>query len=60
VPVEEPSTASQEAVGIAANNRTIRVDHLVGEGEQLIQHMDAKHFGDLAIDHELEVYLASS
>jgi hypothetical protein len=34
-------------------------DHLVGEGDQLIRHMEAKHFGDLAVDHELEVYLAS-
>jgi hypothetical protein len=34
-------------------------DHLVGEGDQLIPHMEAKHFGDLAVDHELEVYLAS-
>ena len=34
-------------------------DHLVGEGDQLIRRMEAKHFGDLAVDHELEVYLAS-
>jgi hypothetical protein len=34
-------------------------DHLVGERNQLIRHMEAKHFGDLAVDHELEVYLAS-
>jgi hypothetical protein len=45
--------------GCEQSQQTLLFDHLVGEGDQLIRHMEAKHFGDLAVDLELEVYLAS-